>query len=220
MAQQRIAALVGDFYHTPEAMRDTLQQTAERIGLELRSFTDPADLPWASLADYRGLIMAKENRIAPAESNAVWATPKHESAIAEFVAAGGALIGLHNGLASFDEQGAYFQTLRGGFGYHPKEHPLFHVRAVPVDHPILTGFKVFELKDEMYFVHVLSSRTTRLLELAHADYGTSCAAWAHEAGRGRVFCFTPGHTKEVLDNPGYRGFLERGLRWALRVEKA
>jgi type 1 glutamine amidotransferase len=36
--------------------------------------------------------------------------------------------------------------------------------------------------------------------------------------RGRVFCFTPGHTAEVLNNPVYRGFLERGPRWALRVE--
>jgi type 1 glutamine amidotransferase len=65
-----------------------------------------------------------------------------------------------------------------------------------------------------------SARTTKLLELAHADYGTSCAAWAHEAGKGRVFCFTPGHTDEVLNDPGYLGVLERGLRWALRLEQA
>jgi type 1 glutamine amidotransferase len=220
MAVQRIAALVGDFYHASEGMRDMLHGAAARAGFELAAFTDPAQLPWHSLADFRGLVMAKENRVEPSKSNAVWATPRHESAIADFVAAGGALIGLHNGLASFEEQGPYFQTLRGGFGYHPKEHLRFQVRALPVDHPILTGFKVFELKDEMYFVHVLSSRTTRLLELVHDDYGTSCAAWAHEAGKGRVFCFSPGHTPEVLNDPGYRDFLDQGLRWSLRVEKA
>jgi len=220
MAGLRIAALVGDFYHAPEAMRDTLQQAVERAGFELQSFTDPAEVPWDILADFRGLIMAKENRIAPAESNAVWATGKHESAIADFAAAGGAVIALHNGLASYDVEGAYFQTVRGGFQFHPKEHPRFQVRALPVNHAVLAGFKGFELKDEMYFVRVDSSRTTRLLELAHIDYGTSCAAWAHEVGRGRVFCFTPGHTVEVLSDPGYRRFLDRGLRWALRVEKA
>ena len=216
----RIAALVGDFYHAPDGMRDTLQAAAARAGFELTAFTDPARLPWDSLADFEGLVMAKENRVEPTKSSAVWATSKLETAIAEFVAGGGALIGLHNGLASFDEQGAYFQTLRGGFGYHPKEHPLFQVRALPVNHPVLAGFTPFELKDEMYFVHVVSSRTTRLLELVHPDYGTSCAAWAHEAGRGRVFCFTPGHTTEVLTHPGYAGFLDRGLRWALRAEKS
>ena len=216
----RIAALIGDFYHAPDGMRDTLQAAAARAGFELAAYTDPALLPWDSLPDFDGLVMAKENRVEPGRSNAVWATAKHESAIAKFAAAGGALIGLHNGLSFFDEQGAYFQTLRGGFGYHPKEHPLFQVRALPGDHPVLTGFKMFELKDEMHFDHVLSSRTTRLLELVHADYGTSCAAWAHEVGRGRVFCFTPGHTTEALNDPGYTGFLDRGLRWALRVEKA
>jgi type 1 glutamine amidotransferase len=219
MAQQRIAALVGDFYHDPEGMRDTLRQAAARIGFEVDAFTDPSEVPWSSLTAYRGLIMAKENRVAPTESKAVWATPKHESGIADFVAAGGAVIGLHNGLSSFDPEGVYFRTVRGAFQYHPKEHPRFQVRALSVEHPLIAGFKGFELTDEMYFVRVDSSRTTRLLELAHADYGTSCAAWAHEVGKGRVFCFTPGHTTEVLNDPGYRGFLERGLRWALRVEK-
>jgi type 1 glutamine amidotransferase len=217
MAAQRIAALVGDFYHAPEAMRDSLSQAAGRIGFELRIFTDPAELPWDSLGDYRGLIMAKENRIAPAESNAVWATGKHESVIAGFAADGGAVLALHNGLASYDAEGAYFRTVRGGFQFHPKDHPRYQVRALPVDHPILAGFKVFELKDEMYFVRVDSSRTTRLVELAHADYGTSCAAWAHEVGRGRVFCFTPGHTAEVLNDPGCTRLLDQGLRWALRL---
>jgi hypothetical protein len=33
-------------------------------------------------------------------------------------------------------------------------------------------------------------------------------------------CFTPGHTAEVLSDPGYRRFLENGLRWALRAEKS
>ncbi|MGA2639799.1 MAG: ThuA domain-containing protein [Spirochaetia bacterium] len=220
MAANRIAALVGDFYHEPEAMRDTLRQAAGQVGFELQTFTDPAELPWSALGDFRGLIIAKENRIAPAESNAVWATPKHESAISEFAAAGGAVIALHNGLASYDVEGDYFRTMRGGFLFHPKEHPRFQVRALPVGHPVLSGFKEFDLVDEMYFVRVDSARTTRLLELAHVDYGTSCAAWAHEAGRGRVFCFSPGHTTEVLNHPGYRRFLDHGLRWALRVEKS
>lgn len=195
MAAHQIAALVGDFYHESKAMTDTLRQAAGRIDFELQTFTDPAEVPWDSLGGYGGLIIAKENRIAPTESNAVWAASKHESAIAQFAAAGGAVIALHNGLASYDFDGPYLRTVRGGFQFHPREHPRFQVRALTVDHPILAGFEGFDLKDEMYFMRVDSSRTTRLLELAHADYGTSCAAWAHEAGRGRVFCFTPGHTE-------------------------
>jgi len=238
MAAQQVVALVGDYYHKSEPMQETLQQAGSSIGVEVRFFTDAALLPWDSLGDFRGLVMVKENRTMPAESTAVWATPKHEAAIAAFAAAGGAVIGLHNGLASYDTDGAYFNTVRGSFQHHPKEHPRFQVRAMvgatggaagagpgapgagPAAHPLLDGFTPFELTDEMYFVRVDSARTTRLLELYHPDYGTSCAAWAHTVGSGRVFCFTPGHTRDVLNNAGYRGFLERGLRWALRMEKS
>jgi type 1 glutamine amidotransferase len=217
MARQKIAALVGDYYHTPDGMKSALARAADVLGCDLDVFTETGKLPWDSLAGYAALVMAKENRIAPAESPAVWATPKHEAAIAGFAAAGGAVIGLHNGLASFDEKGVYFATVRGGFQYHPKEHPTFAVRALAPGHPAAAGFRPFELKDEMYFVRVDSARTTKLFELSHPDYGTSCAAWAHESGQGRVFCFTPGHTVEVLNDPGYRAILESGLRWALRL---
>ena len=223
MAPHRIVALVGDYYHAAEDMQRTLERLAASLGYTLQAYTDPALLPWDSLGDYRALVMAKENRVAPAQPPAqppaLWAAAAHEAAIAEFAAAGGAVIGLHNGLASYDQAGRYFQTVRGGFQFHPKEHPRFAVRQVHPDHPIVAGFRPFELKDEMYFVRVDSPRTTKLLEVAHADYGTSCAAWAHEAGKGRVFCFTPGHTDEVLNDPGYLGVLERGLRWALRLEQ-
>ncbi len=217
MARQKIVALAGDYYHTPDGMKTALARAAEALGFDLEVFTDAAGLPWDALQGYRALVMAKENRVAPAESPAVWATARHELAIADFAAAGGALIALHNGLASFDEKGAYYATVRGSFQYHPREHPRFTVRALEAGHPAAAGFRPFELKDEMYFVHVDSARTTKLLELYHPDYGTSCAAWAHETGKGRVFCFTPGHTEEVLNDPGYRAALETGLRWALRL---
>jgi type 1 glutamine amidotransferase len=219
MASRRIAALVGDYYHSADGIRVVLERLTSGLDGVLEPYTDPVRLPWDSLGSYQALVLVKENRVAPARSADVWATARHEQAIEDFAARGGALVGLHNGLASFDAAGRYYQTLRGGFQFHPKEHPRFTVRLLPAAHPITAGFQPFELKDEMYFVHVDSTRTTKLLELAHPDYGTSCAAWAHEAGRGRVFCFTPGHTPEALNDPGYLRVLERGLRWSLRLEQ-
>ena len=220
MASRRIAALIGDYYHSADGMRAVLQRLVAGIGAELEPFTDPAALPWDTLDRFQALVMAKENRVAPAQSAETWATARHEAAIEQFAAAGGALIGLHNGLASYDEAGRYFAAMRGGFQFHPRPHPRFTVRRLDAPHPVTDGFLPFELTDEMYFVRVDSARTTKLLELVHADYGSSCAAWAHELGKGRVFCFTPGHTEEVLAHPGYQGVLDRGLRWALRVEQA
>jgi type 1 glutamine amidotransferase len=217
MAGPKIIALVGDYYHAPEGMTAALSHAAQSMGGSLEVITDPEKLPWDALAGFQALVMAKENRIAPASSTAVWASEEREAAIATFAAAGGAVIALHNGLASYDEKGQYFATVRGSFQYHPKEHPRFKVHATTVDHPVLAGFRPFELTDEMYFVRVDSAHTTKLLELSHPDYGSSCASWVHEVGRGRVFCFTPGHTAEVLNDPGWQAVLARGLRWALRL---
>jgi len=216
MATERIAAIIGDFYHRAEPMLDALNVTAGSLGLSVDPVPDPLRLDWAGLGSYRGLVIARENRVAPNENPArLWATEEHEAALAAFVKSGGALAVLHAGLASYRIAGPWFETVRGGFLFHPSEHPSFRVTMLETTHPALAGCSEVELKDEMYFVRVDSSRTTRLLEVVSPDYGVSCAGWAHAIGKGRVFCLTPGHTNEVLANPGYRKLLAQGMRWVL-----
>jgi len=215
MNENRIAALVGDFYHEAASMRAALEAAAQGPGCSIDFFADPAAGPWDRLSQYSLLVMAREGRIAPRESNAVWNTETHERAIADFVAAGGGLAGLHAGLASYGHTGIYGQTLHGSFMIHPEEHPQFQVRPLGTPHVLLEGFQEFSLRDEMYFVRVDSAQTTRLLEVTAPDYGSSTAAWAHAYGKGRVFCFTPGHRNEVLKDPSYLRFLARGIQWAM-----
>jgi len=215
MIENRIAALVGDFYHEAAPMRAALEAAAKGQSSTIDFFTDPAAGPWERLSEYSLLVMAREARIAPRESAAVWNTEAHERAIADFVAAGGGLVGLHAGLASYAHKGIYGQTLHGSFMIHPEEHPEFRVRPLDTPHVLREGFHEFSLRDEMYFVRVDSPQTTRLLEVSAPDYGSSTAAWAHACGKGRVFCFTPGHRNEVLADPSYLRFLARGIQWAL-----
>ncbi|HET6488075.1 MAG TPA: ThuA domain-containing protein [Spirochaetia bacterium] len=217
----RIAALVGDYYHKAGPMLEALETVARALSLSLEPFEDPLALSWDRLQPYRALVVAREDRMAPPDGKAVWAGRRHETALAEYVQAGGALLVLHAGLASYPTDGPWFETVRGAFQFHPSEHPRFSVRgrnAPSADasrHAVLEGFSPFEIQDEQYFVRVDSARTTCLLDSASADYGTSCAAWAHGVGKGRVFCFTPGHNPPVLENPSYRSVLNRGFRWAL-----
>lgn len=215
MTEIRIAALVGDFYHEPAPMRAALEAAAKGLSSSIDFFTDPTTGPWDRLPQYSLLVMAREGRIAPRESHAVWNKESHERAIADFVAAGGGLVGLHAGLANYGHRGIYGQTLHGSFINHPEEHPEFQMRSLGAAHVLLEGFRDFPLRDEMYFVRVDSAQTTRLLEVAAPDYGSSTAAWAHARGKGRVFCFTPGHRNEVLADPAYLRFLARGIQWAL-----
>jgi type 1 glutamine amidotransferase len=217
MAAFRIAALVGDFYHEPAPMAAALKIAAGELDASLEVFVDPALLPWEKLADFSALIVAREARVAPKESDAAWNTERHEKAIEDFVTAGGALLGLHAGLASYGRDGLYTHTIRGGFIHHPSEHPLFQVRPTGAAHPLLQGVKPMSFTDEMYFVRIDSADTTLLLESVSPDYGSSAASWAHAHGEGRVFCFTPGHRAEVLADAAYLLYLGRGLRWALGI---
>jgi type 1 glutamine amidotransferase len=216
MPASRIAALVGDFYHEPGPMRAALEAAA---GADARIdfFTDPLTAPWGTLSDYGVLVMAREGRLAPRESNAVWNTERHEQAIAAFVRAGGGLVGLHAGLASYAHAGPYGSTLHGTFLIHPEQHPEFRIRSTGTSHVLLEGFSEISFRDEMYFVHVDSAETTRLLESSSPDYGSSTTAWAHACGAGRVFCFTPGHRTEVLEDPAYLRFLAKGIQWVRRL---
>ncbi len=225
MKNDRIAVLAGDFYHKPESMMETLRAVSADLSLKLTAFIDPEKLPWDSLGEFGVLVVAREGRLEPQESNAVWQTERRERAMEAFVNAGGGLAALHAGLASYDHAAPYGRTTRGIFLFHPSEHPEFRVRLLGAPHPqgapqlqgaphpLLRDFSELTLRDEMYFVRVDSARTARLLEVYSPDYGTSTAAWAHEQGAGRVFCFTPGHTDEVLADPGYRRFLRLGIQW-------
>jgi type 1 glutamine amidotransferase len=196
-------------------MRAALESAAKGQVSSIDFFTDPAAGPWDRLSEYSLLVMAREGRISPKESNAVWHTERHERAIFDFVMAGGGLAGLHAGLASYGHAGIYGQTLHGSFVNHPQEHPEFQLRSLGTTHVLVDGFREVSFQEEMYFVRVDSGQTTRLLEVAAPDYGTSAAAWAHACGKGRVFCFTPGHRNEVLADPAYVGFLARGIQWTL-----
>lgn len=216
MGTSRIAAVIGDFYHEPGPMRAALEAAA---GADARVdfFVDPLAAPWEELSSYGVLVMAREGRVAPRESKDLWYAERHERAIAAFVRAGGGLVSLHAGLAGYAHAGPYGSTLHGTFLFHPEEQPEFRVRSTGASHALLEGFAEVRFRDEMYFVRVDSSDTTRLLESSTPDYGCTTAAWAHECGAGRVFCFTPGHRREVLEDPAYRWFLARGIRWVRRL---
>lgn len=213
---REIVALVGDFYHDPAPTAEALRCVCAELGIGLICEERPERLPWGRLGDLSALVIAREARVAPAESSESWMSAAHEEAIEDWVRGGGALVALHSGLASYDRRGGYVALLRGYFLMHPEEHPRFTLFPLQPGHRISEGLGPFSIEDEMYFVRVEASRTDRLFESRSEDYGSSCASWAHLHGKGRVFCLTPGHRPAVLADPAYRTLLARGLAWATR----
>jgi type 1 glutamine amidotransferase len=215
MKKLRAACLIGDYYHSSAAIEAALRPVLDSHDIDSEYFTEPKAFPRTGLCDYDLVVVAKEARAKPESSEERWSGEENEGALATFVEGGGKLFALHNGLASYDPDGTYTRLVRGRFLFHPHEHPRFQVRC-PDGNAAFGGLKFFEIEDEMYFVHVDSAKTEVILETYSPDYGSSAAAWRHCAGAGRVFCFTPGHTTAVLENPIYRSILLRGVKWLMR----
>jgi type 1 glutamine amidotransferase len=208
----RAACLVGDQYHEPTAIEGPLRAVFDARGVAGSFFEEPASFPWTGLGDYDLVTVAKEGRARPKVSEERWSRAADEEALASYVEAGGRLLVLHNGLASYDPEGAYARLARGRFLFHPVEHPRFQIRVV-AEGSALDGSEFFEIEDEMYFVYVDSALTEVVLRSFSADYGSSAAAWRHRVGAGRVFCLTPGHGAAVLADPSYRAVLQGALTW-------
>jgi type 1 glutamine amidotransferase len=215
MGRLRIAAVVGDLYHPSEPVVRMLEACVSGMPATLEPYTDPLKLTCDRLGEYACLVVAREAKASPGSPDTSWISEEMEREIEGFVRSGGALVALHAGLALYGLAGPYGRTVRGSFLFHPEEHPRYAVRPVGAGHSIGAGLREFGLRDEMYFVRVDSRETAVFLEVSSPDYGTSAAAWAHSAGKGRVFCFTPGHTEETLSDANYRGVVRSGLSWAL-----
>jgi len=215
----RACALVGDYYHPHDALAELFSSLVEQMGMTCQSLSHPDEVPWETLDRFRVFVLSTEGRVNPEQDDSIWMTQEQEYTIARFVEAGGALIVHHSGLASYRRVGPFFDTVRGYFLMHPEHHPTFLIRAAgPADLPALPDFSAqppVQITDEMYFTYVDTSRTTALLDLWSDRYGGSRAAWAHQAGAGRVFCFTPGHGREVLSDERIAHMLFRGIRWSL-----
>lgn len=212
MKELKAACLIGDYYHDPAAIEAMLGPLLAARGMDGSFFRKPADFPWSGLGGYDLVAIAKDARAKPESSEKRWSGEARETALASYVEGGGRLLVLHNGLACYDPEGTYSRLVRGRFLFHPAEHPRFQIRGAE-EGPAPEDLAFFEVEDEMYFVRVDSANTEILLRIYSPDYGSSAAAWRHRAGAGGVFCFTPGHTAEVMANPAYRAVVTGGLKW-------
>jgi hypothetical protein len=210
MQKGKVACLIGDFYHQPGPIREMLEALFQVLGWEGEFFLDPEEMPWKNLDRYLCFVLAKEARTDPVRSRLIWNTQEMDASLFSFVEGGGGLLVLHNGLASYDPEGVICGLSRGRFLYHPPEQPEFQIRPVSQGQP---AFPAFSVVDEKYFVQVKSAKTEIVLESYSPDYGTSAAAWKHSEGKGRVFCFTPGHNPPVLAHVPYRSVVLEALKW-------
>jgi type 1 glutamine amidotransferase len=95
-----------------------------------------------------------------------------------------------------------------------------HDVVIPVvvatrDHPITAGFKDFTVHDEIYWGYRVGADVTPLLTTTHPESGKPLA-WCRTEDKSRVVYVQLGHGPPCMDDPHYRDFLARSIRWTAR----
>jgi type 1 glutamine amidotransferase len=194
-----IYAIVGDHYHAEDHIRQSLSLAlkpwAEAESVQLEYITTE-ELAERLQRKPSALVLFKEDRVNPRDEQVVhWLTEEISAAMVRYVEEGGGLLVWHSGLASYPQESAFIQMLRGFFEYHPPKHQtVTYSGSLPADPSAAVSFDIL---DEHYFVTCDEAHTNVFLKSKSVD-GESIAGWTHQVGKGRVVCLTPAHNVEGL----------------------
>lgn len=171
-------------------------------------------------------------------------SPEQRAAFEQWMADGGAWIGLHgSGDNSHSAWSWYDKQLIGPeFVGHPAEPQLQKARIVNLaaDHPVLSGLPAsWKVSDEWYSfdANAAAMGMTPLLGLDESSYDPvnrlygpredlrmgpqpedHPVAWSKCHGKARTVYSAIGHMHTAYDHPDYRRFLENAVKWVLERE--
>lgn len=173
--------------------------------INVRSTDEYALLRPEQLADYRLFI-------SYAEFVSEKLTPGQTASLLSFVAQGGGLLAVHNGISLQRNH-----ELAGMIGARFTHHPPFTALPVHIrepEHPIMQGLEPFVIDDEPYrFDFSPLLETTILAEYEHEGQRWP-AAWAHAYGLGRIVYLMPGHQLSAFQVDAYRRLIRNAGLWA------
>lgn len=137
---------------------------------------------------------------------------RHMAAMLAFVAMGGRLLVIHNGI-SFQDNFEFMQMVGGKFDYHPEIRNL-SFRTVG-EHPLATDIPNFEVFDEPYQFE-FCSHTPRKVFLEYEMEGAKYpAGWTVDYCLGKVVYLMPGHNTDSFKNETYRKLIIQAADWLL-----
>jgi uncharacterized protein len=151
-------------------------------------------------------------------------SPEQQARMRSLFARGTGLVVMHHALVS-EHQWADYERIIGGI--YPTNSPpgtattgYRHDVEIPVvvatrDHPITKGFQDFTVKDEIYWGYRVGADVTTLLTTTHPESGKPLA-WCRTEEKSRIVYVQLGHGSPCYEDPHYRDFLARSIRWTAR----
>lgn len=150
-------------------------------------------------------------------------TPAQQERFRSLFARGTGLVVMHHALVTEHTWADYERIIGGAYptvatpgapavGYrHDVEIPVVVARG----HPITAGLENFTVRDEIYWGFRVGADVTPLLTTTNPDSGNPLA-WCRTEGKSRIVYVQLGHGLPCYDDPHYRDFLARCLRWTAR----
>jgi type 1 glutamine amidotransferase len=110
------------------------------------------------------------------------------------------------------------EVFGGSYSGHHGAGPTVEIASKQLDHPILKGIDVRELKSygSLYKVSPLRENTTELLTGTIKGQSPEPVAWTHHASTGsRVFYTSLGYIKD-FEQPAFQRLLSNAIQWSLQ----
>lgn len=205
----RVLVFCDDLYHPAATVRAGLAPLA--AGFTFDWVEDAAGWDPRRLDGYDLVLLSKSN-VCSATDKTPWLAGPTESALGDFVRAGGGLVAVHSGTASYKDWPAVRAVLGGVFDRHPPPCP---VTVEPwAGHPLTAGVPAaFVIHDEHYQV-IMDDPMADVFLHTRSEHGVQPAGWIRREGAGRVVVLTPGHFPEVWLHPAMQRLIANALRAA------
>jgi len=133
-----------------------------------------------------------------------------------FLAAGGAVLGMHSSVIAMSAVPGWRGILGGtwvrGRSMHPPQSEAAIDRATGAEHPIVAASADFTVFDERYSYLEVERDNTVPLEHDH-DGVRQPVVWARTAGPGRIVNDALGHHAGSYDSPGHRELIRQSVGW-------
>ncbi|WP_419806609.1 ThuA domain-containing protein [Terriglobus sp.] len=204
---------------------EAFRRIGARHTITVDTSDDPSVFTPGNLRRYDALVFSNSN-------NEAFATDAQREAFRAYIHQGHGFVAVHSASGS-ERDWPYFQQVLGGhFAFHPPEQS-FTVTVTDPSFPITRSLpSTFPWTDECYFLdrlapdlHILLTTQRNALSLGEKAQDAEQfpaalpLAWSHTFDNSREFYLALGHDSKDYQDPLFNGILERGLLWALWIDR-
>lgn len=209
---KKVIFLVDDYWHREETIKPLADILFNKEEWNVISTKDPNKLFENQDIDlFLSFKDPIENDQIPTP---IWCDDKWTKLFMSLVYSGTGFIAVHAAVTDLEENHPIASDLfHSVFITHPEQCEL-SVKVI-AEHPITKGVSDFTMPeyDEHYQMKMTDTSNVTVLAETVSKNGVQPGLWVNEYGKGKICCFTPGHTTADMTCDGYVKILKNAIEW-------